>query len=101
MKAETIHVSEDLEDLIPLFMAKRHEDAAAWADALAREDAPALAAIGHRMKGTCASYGFAALTEMGRELEVLAQAGSLTRAAALLEAFREYLASVRIVVVPD
>lgn len=100
MTPETVRVIEDLEDLIPLFMAKRHEDAAAWADALAREDAPALAAIGHRMKGTCASYGFTALTEMGRELEDLAQAGSLTQAAALLEAFRAYLAAVQIVVVP-
>lgn len=101
MKPDPVRVIEDLEDLIPLFMAKRQEDAAAWADALARGDAPALGAIGHRMKGTCGSYGFTALTEMGRTLEALAAAGTLEPAASLLEEFRAYLASVEIVVVPD
>ncbi len=99
MRHETVHVSEDLEALIPLFMAKRQEDAAAWADALVRGDAEMLAAIGHRLKGTCPSYGFTTLGEMGQELEALARAGALDRAAALLEAFREHLATVTVVVV--
>lgn len=101
MKPEPVHVSEDLEDLIPLFMAKRREDIAAWAEALERGDVVALAAIGHRVKGTCASYGFKPLGEMGRELEDVARAGALDQAAALLEEFRSYVDTVQIVVVPD
>lgn len=101
MTPETVRVSEDLEDLLPIFMAKRQEDMAAWEEALARGDAEALSAIGHRMKGTCASYGFTTLTEMGRELEALARAGALESAAALLEAFRTYMATVQIVLVAD
>jgi HPt (histidine-containing phosphotransfer) domain-containing protein len=98
---ETVRVSEDLADLIPLFLAKRREDAAAWAAALARKDAEALGAIGHRLKGTCPSFGFMTLGEMGRELEGLAQAGALDRATALLDDFRRYVASVQIVVTAD
>lgn len=101
MTHETVRVNAALVDLIPLFMTKRQDDAEAWADALARGDAPALGAVGHRLKGTCASFGFPALTEMGRELEALAAAGALEPAAALLDEFRAYLASVRIVVDPD
>ncbi|MNR96525.1 Hpt domain protein [compost metagenome] len=101
MATETVRVRELLEELIPFFMAKRQEDLSAWEDALARGDAETLGAIGHRMKGTCASFGFTALTEMGRELEALARSGALDQAEVLLDACRAYLASVQIVVVRD
>ena len=101
MTTETVRVHEVLEELIPFFMAKRQEDLAAWEDALVRGDAETLGAIGHRMKGTCASFGFTALTEMGRELEAMARSGALDQAAALLDACRAYLASVQVVVVRD
>lgn len=98
MTPETVRVHEDLADLIPFFMAKRQEDLKAWEDALAREDVETLGAIGHRMKGTCASFGFMALTEMGRDLEAMARNKALDQAAALLESCRAYLASVQVLV---
>ncbi|MNT09738.1 Hpt domain protein [compost metagenome] len=101
LKPETVRVSVDFEGLIPLFMARRQDDLSAWEAALARADAEALEAIGHRLKGTCATFGFQALTEMGEALEAMARNEAWDEAAALLDAFREYLASVSIHVVPD
>jgi two-component system sensor histidine kinase/response regulator len=72
------------DDLDELMRELRAEYMAAFPDVLAEcqalatdGDARALGAIGHRLKGNGASYGFPEITEIGARIEELGKAGNL------------------------
>jgi CheY-like chemotaxis protein/HPt (histidine-containing phosphotransfer) domain-containing protein len=58
--------------LFPRFLVHRERDAATLRDALAREDFPTIATLGHNMHGNGASYGYPELSAIGRRLEAAA-----------------------------
>jgi len=91
-----ITVDRDLEDLIPGFMARRHEDVGKLRGALEAGDAETLRVIGHSMKGTGGGYGFDGLSEIGAAIESAAKAGDLERARDGLARLENYLARVRV-----
>ena len=93
MDKQTIRVSvdRDLEDLIPGFLKRRHEDVRKLAEAIDGADLEAVRITGHSMKGTGGGYGFDGLSEIGAAIEVAAKAGDLEAARAGLERLRDYL----------
>jgi hypothetical protein len=55
--------------VIPGYLEKRRKDVETILAALERSDFAAIAALGHKMCGTGAGYGFPPVTELGVALE--------------------------------
>lgn len=64
------HVDSDLEDLIPEFMELRRKDIISINKALEEGDYKTIEILGHSMKGSGGGYGFDAITEIGKVLEI-------------------------------
>lgn len=100
----TILIDADLADLVPAYLEARRQDIGALETALAAGDTSRIEAIGHRMLGTGASYGFDGLSAIGAALEDAAQASdaaSLGPAIApLIASLREYLEGLEIRYLP-
>jgi HPt (histidine-containing phosphotransfer) domain-containing protein len=54
---------------IPTFLQNRRNDVVAMLDALTRDDYKTVERLGHNMRGTGASYGFQAITDLGAAIE--------------------------------
>ncbi len=65
----TVKVSKELESLIPGFLTNRKKDLDQLKEALKNKDFKTIQTIGHRMKGTCSSYGFTTFSTIGATLE--------------------------------
>jgi HPt (histidine-containing phosphotransfer) domain-containing protein len=68
-----VHVDPDIADLIPGFLENRHKDIKTMGEALAQGDFDAIRLLGHSMKGAGGSYGFDAITDIGKSLEQAAK----------------------------
>lgn len=97
MSGIRVVIDADLEDLIPRFLQSRHQDLDTLSTALEQGDSERISKVGHRLKGAAGSYGFADLSDMGVELQALAQRNDLERVAAVVECIADYLARVDIV----
>jgi len=64
-----VHVDEELEELIPGFLANRHKDLKVMLTALDEGDYETIQTLGHTMKGAGGGYGFDAITDIGDSLE--------------------------------
>ena len=75
MDKEPIHVivERDLQDLIPNFIQRRHDDLEKLREALATGDFETVRVIGHSMKGTGGGYGFDEISEFGAAIEKAAK----------------------------
>ena len=84
------------EDVVPGYLAARRGEVPEMMALLAASGFERLAALGHDIKGTGASYGFLALTQMGAALERSASqldAGALSKQLTELE---DYLSRVQL-----
>ncbi len=82
------------EDLRSGYITHRAEELGRLADALDDGEWETLSKAGHNLKGTGAAYGFAELTELGRNLEKAAKAADRRAAEALVESIGLYLGMV-------
>jgi len=64
-----VHVDPDIADLIPGFLENRHKDIKTMGEAVTQGDFEAIRVLGHSMKGAGGSYGFDAITDIGKSLE--------------------------------
>lgn len=82
-----------LKRLMPTYLKTRLEDMEKLRNALGTQDFQAIAQLGHKMKGSAASYGFPRVSQKSRDLELAAQGGNLERcgqiAGELDQMFRE------------
>ncbi len=92
-----VRIDPDLRDLVPIFIAHKHEDAQAIVAAIARADYEALSQLGHRIRGEGGSYGFEKLTAIGAALEIAAKARDLAAVRKSALELTAYLDSVEIV----
>lgn len=95
--SETVVVPRELETLMPSFLANRGKELDALRTALAAGDFAELRAIGHRMKGVGASYGFTRISSFGVQIETSARSLDRAALAGQIEAYAGHLQSVRIV----
>jgi len=93
----SVIVTRELEPLIPTFLANRRKDLHALRAALSAVDFPALAEIGHRLKGVGASYGFDEISAIGRQIEIDARALDDAAVASRVEAYAGHLARVKVI----
>ena len=98
MDKEPIHVivESDLQDLIPNFMQRRHDDAEKLREALATGDFETVRVIGHSMKGTGGGYGFDSISQFGAAIEKAAKNAASDVARSAVDALEDYLARVQI-----
>lgn len=65
----SIYVDPDLADYIPTFVDNRKKELKQAETDLDAKDFESLRALGHTLKGCCASYGFIELGDLGKKLE--------------------------------
>jgi len=92
----TVHPDPDLLDLIPIYLQRRHTDAARIADAIAAGDFDTVRFVGHSMKGSGGGYGFDGLTEIGGALEDAGSDSDLAAGARALNHLIAYLDNVEV-----
>ena len=65
----TVHINQDLEEIVPGFLENRRRDVQKLEIALEQNDLKTIHMIGHRMKGDGGGYGFDAISLIGAALE--------------------------------
>ncbi len=68
-----VYIAPYIRDLVPSFIQGRKKDVRIIHRALARRDYAAIEVLGHQMKGSGASYGFAPITQIGKSIEEAAR----------------------------
>jgi len=95
-KTYLVTVAKDLEDLIPVFMSNRKKELDTLRVALAAADFEQLRQLGHRMKGVGNSYGFARVSEIGKDVEDGARSGDRTTLESAIVSYADFLSKVQI-----
>ena len=93
----TVTIAKDLEDLIPVFMTNRNKEVETLRGALAASDFEQLKQLGHRMKGVGRSYGFIAVSEIGKRVEDAAAKSDRAAIDGCIAEYADYLAKVKVV----
>jgi PAS domain S-box-containing protein len=91
-----IEFDPEIAELVPGFLARKREDVQALTAAIERLDYQALCAIGHRIKGEGAGFGFEEISEIGRALEAAAASSDADAARGLVSALADYLDRVQV-----
>ena len=91
------HVDSDLEDLVPGYLDGRHEDVDAILNALENGDYEAIRILGHTMKGTGGGYGFDAITDFGKSIEIAAKEKNREEVLVRVNELKKYLDNVKII----
>lgn len=92
-----VTVAKDLADLIPVFFKNRQKELETLRTALAAGDFEQLRHLGHRMKGVGNSYGFAAISEIGKRVEDGARDSDRGAIDQCIREYTDYLAKVQVV----
>ena len=95
-KPYLVTVAKDLEDLIPVFMGNRKKELDTLRVALAAADFEQLRQLGHRMKGVGNSYGFARVSEIGKDVEDGARSGDRALLETAIARYADFLGKVQI-----
>ncbi len=91
-----VEVDEDLEDLIPGFLANRNTDIGKLKEAAAGSDFETLRSIGHSLKGVGGGYGFDKMSELGAEIETAAKSQQIDEINSSITALENYLQNIEI-----
>ena len=92
-----VHVDPEIADLIPGFLENRRKDTQTMSDALTQGDFETIRILGHSMKGAGGSYGFDAVTDIGKSLEQAAKDKDAERVEQSLQKLSAYLDHVEVV----
>jgi len=87
-----VRADPDIAELVPQYLARRRAELPDLHAALQAADVVALQRLGHRIKGTAAGYGCAALGQRAAELDAAARAGDLRGAERAVQAMEDWLA---------
>lgn len=90
-----ILVDPTIADLVPGYLETCHGYAVQLREHLRRGELEPIRAIGHRLAGSGAPYGFPRLTELGRSLEHHAESGGTESVRSWVEELEAYLGAVR------
>lgn len=92
----TVKIDPDLEELIPGFLENRLRDITNLKAASSNNDFEALKSIGHSLKGVGGGYGFAMITQLGADIELLAKANDISRIRQRISELEDYLQRIDI-----
>src|SRR3954451_381126 len=94
-------VSQDLADLIPVFLENRREEVKQLGSALRDTDFGRLQHVGERMFALGNPYGFRQITTFGRQIREACSVQDDATIGDIIEQYRAYLAKVTISLVPE
>lgn len=97
MAKNVVRIDSELEELIPNYIENRHKDIKNMAEALAKGDFDTVRLLGHSMKGSGASYGFAEISVIGKKLEEAAKAKNQADITASIQELSDYMANLEVV----
>ncbi|RMF66664.1 MAG: response regulator [Calditrichaeota bacterium] len=89
-----LEIQKEMESLRHIYVESLRDRHAQLAAALNLDDYERVSQIGHRMKGSGASYGFPEVTRLGRELEAAARKKEGEKLAHLLDELKEFISQV-------
>jgi HPt (histidine-containing phosphotransfer) domain-containing protein len=92
-----VHVDPDIADLIPGFLENRRKDIKTMGESLTQGDFETIQILGHSMKGAGGSYGFDAITDIGKSLEQAAMAKDSGGIKQMVQELSAYLDRVEVV----
>jgi len=92
-----VEMLSGFEELVPNYLARQRRDVAGMISLLAASDYDRLEVLGHNMKGSRASYGFAELTRLGAELETEATQADHDALALRIPQLDNYLSRIQLV----
>ena len=92
----TVFIDEEIKDLVPAYMEKRHADLKTMKQLLEQKDYEELRNIGHKIKGSGGGYGFQGLTLIGAKIETAAKEEGLESLSAALVQLENFLDKVQI-----
>lgn len=92
-----VFVNPVLEAIMPRYIELRHQEQAQLTAAIAAQDAKTVALLGHRLKGSGASYGFPELTTLGAALEQAGNNADFAGATKLAAQVQDYLDGMEVV----
>lgn len=95
-----VHISQDLEAIVPGFLANRRRDLVTIEACLKQGDLNTIRMLGHRMKGDGGGYGFDQISAIGDRLEQAAIAQDPAAIAAQVAELKDFLAKVTVVYTP-
>ncbi len=93
----TVLIDEDLEAIVPNFLANREKDIQSITQSLEAGDFEAIRIIGHGMRGSGAGYGFDGISRMGEEIEAGAKEKNAEAVRKLVRELSTYLERVEVV----
>ena len=93
----TVHIDQDLEEIVPGFLQNRRRDVQILETALRENNLAQIHTIGHRMRGDGGGYGFDAISEMGAALEQAAHREDRTAIRRHIAELIDFLARVTVV----
>lgn len=91
------HVTKDIKDLIPEFLANREREPDALEAAVLMVDFPRLQHLGERMYALGNPYGFRQITTFGRTIREATAAEDVKAVENVISEYRDYLTKVQIV----
>ena len=92
-----VTVDADLEPIMDRYFEIQMRELGSLEQAISAEDGETARQLGHKLKGTGTSYGFARLTELGAAIEQAGKSNDLDAARKLAGQVRSYLENVDIV----
>lgn len=92
-----VELDAELSDLVPGFLKRKRDDAAAILEAIQRADLGTIARLGHKLKGEGGSFGLDAITELGAALERAAARRDLEASRQQAVALRDFLERLEVV----
>lgn len=92
-----VHVDEAFRDFVPRFLELTSEDMKSMDNALNDGDYETVQRLGHSMKGSGGSFGFDAMTDIGKSIEAAAKAGDGEDIRKRLSELADYIERVEVV----
>lgn len=89
--------NKELEPIMPRYLARRREEVTKLRAGLDARDYEAVRIIGHSLKGSGASYGFAVLSDIGARIEKAAVAADGAALEGLLAEHADYVERLQVV----
>lgn len=91
-----VKIDQEMEAIVPMYLNKKQQELESVEQLLKDEDFAQIEVIGHRIKGSGASYGFPDLTELGFAMEMAARDKDNKAIQASLQKIRSYLSRIQI-----
>lgn len=92
-----VSIDKDLQDIVPGYLEVRRREIPELFALHSAGDMESLRKAGHKLAGSGGGYGFDRLSELGKQVKTLAQAGDAAGVAARLAELKDYIENLEVV----